>query len=97
MSQKKNIHDEIAKVAYELFQNSNSMYGCELENWLTAEKIVMERHEREIKQDANFIGSTNKKKASGKIEPKTMKASKKTSESSSQTKTKKNPPKKKPG
>lgn len=97
MSQKKNINDEIAKVAYELFENSGRMYGCELENWLAAEKIVIERHTREIEQDANLIGSTKEKKASGKTEPKTIKTSKKTSESSSQRKTKKSPPKKKPG
>ena len=95
MSQKKNIHDEIAKVAHELFENSGRIYGCELENWLAAEKIVIERHARKIKQDAKFIGSTKKKRASGKPEPKTLKTSKKTSESTSQTKTKKSPPKKK--
>jgi len=95
MSQKKNIHDEIAKVAHELFENSGRMYGCELENWLAAEKIVMERHAREIEQDADLIGSAKEKKASGKTDPKKLKASKKTSESSSQTKAKKSPPKKK--
>jgi len=97
MSQKKNIHDEIAKVAYELFKNSGRMYGYELENWLAAEKVVMERHAREIEQDANVIGSAKEKKASGKTEPKTLKTSKKTSESSSHTITKKSPPKKKTG
>jgi hypothetical protein len=38
MSQKKNIRDEIAKVAYELFENSGRIYGYELENWLAVEK-----------------------------------------------------------
>ena len=97
MSQKKNIRDEIAKVAYELFENSGRMYGYEVENWLAAEKIVMERHAREIERDANFIGSTKEKKALGKTEPKTLKTSKKTSEGSSRTKMKKRPPKKKTG
>ena len=97
MSQKKNVCDEIAKVAYELFENSGRMYGYELENWLVAEKIVMERHAREIEQDANVIGSTKEKKALGKTEPKRLKTSKKTSEGRSQTKTEKSPPKKKTG
>ena len=97
MSQKNKIYDEIAKLAYELFENSGRMYGNELENWLAAEKIVMERHTREIEQDANLISSAKEKKASGKTEPKTLKTSKKTSESSSQTKTKKSPPKRKTG
>ena len=95
MSQKKNIHDEIVKVAYEFFENSGRVYGYELENWLAAEKIVIERHAREIEQDANLIGSKKEKKASGKTKPKTLKKSKKTIGSSSQTKTKKSPPKKK--
>jgi hypothetical protein len=95
MSQEKNIHDEIAKVAHELFVKSGRMYGYELENWLAAEKIVMQRHSREIEQDAHFIGSTKEKKASGMAEPKTLKTSKKTSENRSQIKTRKSPPKKK--
>ncbi len=97
MSQKKNVHDEIAKVAYELFENSGRMYGCELENWLAAEKIVMERHTRQTEENANFFGSTKERKASGKTEPKTLKTSKKTSGGSTRTKTKKSPPKKKTG
>ena len=95
MSQKKDIHDEIAKVAYELFENSGRMYGCDLENWLAAEKIVMERQTWVIGQNPNFIGSTKEKKASGKTEPKTLKTSKKNPESSSQPKTRKSPLKKK--
>ena len=97
MPQKNNYFDEIAKVAYELFENSGRMYGCELENWLAAEKIVMERHSREREEDANSTGSTKKKKASGKPEPKTLKKTKKTSGSSSQANKKKSPPKKKTG
>ena len=96
MPEKNNYFDEIAKVAYELFENSGRMYGCELENWLAAEKIVMERHSREREEDANSTGST-KKKASGKPEPKTLKKTKKTSGSSSQANKKKSPPKKKTG
>jgi hypothetical protein len=97
MSQKKNVQEEIAKVAYELFENSGRMFGCELENWLAAEKIVMERHARETEQDAKFVVSSKERKASGKAGPKTLKTSKKTSESSTRTRTKKSPPKKKTG
>ena len=95
MLQEKNIHDEIAKLAYELFENSGRMYGCELENWLAAEEIVMGKIAKEIDQRANTTESTKGKKLPGKTEPQTLKTSKRTSESSSQTKTKTNPPKKK--
>ena len=97
MSQQKNIHDEIAKVAYELFEKSGWIYGYELEHWLAAEKIVMERHAGEIEKDANYIASTKGKKSFGKTETKTLKKSKKTSESSSKTTQKKSPLKKKTG
>jgi hypothetical protein len=73
------------------------MYGHELDNWLAAEKIVMERHAGEIEKDANYIASTKGKKSLGKTETKTLKKSKKTSESSSKTTKKKSPLKKKTG
>ena len=46
MKRKKGIHDEIAKVAYELYEKEGSVHGNDLKNWYEAEKIVMEKHER---------------------------------------------------
>lgn len=43
---KKSIHDEIAKVAYELYEKGNGAHGNDLKNWFEAENIVMEKHER---------------------------------------------------
>ena len=43
---KKGIHDEIARVAYELYEKGGRVHGNELKNWFDAEKIVMEKHER---------------------------------------------------
>lgn len=39
-----NIHDEIAKVAYNLWEKSGRIPGREVENWVEAERIVMERY-----------------------------------------------------
>jgi len=39
-----NLHDEIAKVAAELYEKSGRIEGRTLENWLEAEKIVLSRH-----------------------------------------------------
>ena len=36
-------HDEIAKVAQELFEKSGRIHGRDLENWLEAERIVKAR------------------------------------------------------
>lgn len=38
------LHDEIARVAYELFEKRGRVHGYEMENWLEAEKIVRARH-----------------------------------------------------
>ena len=44
MNNKKNLHDEIAMVAYTLFENSGRLHGYDLDNWLEAEKMVMAEH-----------------------------------------------------
>jgi Protein of unknown function (DUF2934) len=44
MTQQKNLHDEIAIVAYTLFENSGRLHGYDLDNWLEAEKIVVAAH-----------------------------------------------------
>lgn len=38
-----NLHEEISKVAYELYEKSGRV-GRDLENWLEAEKIVMAKY-----------------------------------------------------
>ncbi len=39
-----NLYEEIAKVAYDLYEKSGRLGGCDLYNWLEAEKIVMARY-----------------------------------------------------
>jgi len=58
MKRQKGMHDEIARVAYELSEKRGWAHGHELEDWLEAEKIVMEkheRHERETEQGVDVI------------------------------------------
>ena len=62
MTQKKNLHDEIVEVAYTLFENSGRLYGFDLENWLEAEKIVMERNTKEMASEAKKPSKTKTKK-----------------------------------
>jgi hypothetical protein len=57
-------HEEIKKVAYELYEKSGRIGGCEIENWLAAEKIVMARkaqNERGIKAAAPAANRMPKK------------------------------------
>lgn len=63
MDKKKDINDEIARVAYELYEKRGRAHGHELEDWLEAERIVMERHERhakEIEHGVNIIEKVKK-------------------------------------
>jgi hypothetical protein len=39
-----NLHDEIAETAYELFVARGCVHGCDLDDWLNAERFVLARH-----------------------------------------------------
>ncbi len=39
-----NMHDEIALVAYELFEGRGFVHGYDLDDWLNAERIVLTGH-----------------------------------------------------
>ncbi|WP_333655900.1 DUF2934 domain-containing protein [Dissulfurispira sp.] len=56
-----NVHDEIAKVAYELYEKSGRMPGHDLEHWLEAEKIVMARHKGQKKTSSGAKKTETKK------------------------------------
>ncbi len=61
-------HEEIRKVAYELYEKNGCRGGHELENWLEAERLVMARHTREEKSGKLGAPAAAKKvtKAAGK-------------------------------
>jgi len=40
-----NLHDEIARAAYELYENSGCIECRDVANWLEAERMVLARHE----------------------------------------------------
>ena len=39
-----NLHDEIASIAYELFESRGCVHGYDLDDWLNAERIVLVEH-----------------------------------------------------
>jgi hypothetical protein len=57
---KKHIHDEIARVAYELYEKGGSVHGNELKNWFEAEKIVMEKHQRHAREMEKRVDTIRK-------------------------------------
>ena len=54
-------YDEIAKLARELYEKSGRIEGRDLDNWLEAERIVMERYEAQEKLGKKSSSSTKKK------------------------------------
>ena len=55
-------YDEIAKLARELYEKSGSIEGRDLDNWLEAERIVMERYKEQEMLEGNS-SSSNKKQS----------------------------------
>jgi hypothetical protein len=39
-----NLHDEIASIACELFESRGCINGCDLDDWLNAERMVLGHH-----------------------------------------------------
>ena len=56
MKKKKGLHDEIARVAYEFYETRDRADGYDLDDWVAAEKIVMEKHERHAKETGQEVG-----------------------------------------
>jgi hypothetical protein len=44
---KDHLYEEIAKVAYELHEKRGRVHGYDLDDWLEAERIVLERYAKE--------------------------------------------------
>ena len=73
------LHEEIAKVAYELFERDGREHGKDSEHWLEAEKIVRTRHaarhpslkERPKTPTASKVVGAKKAPAAKKAVPKT--------------------------
>ena len=56
----KNLHDETARVAYEIHEKRGKIHGYDLADWLEAERIVLERYAREIETE---LGNTSEEKS----------------------------------
>jgi hypothetical protein len=62
------LDDEIAKVAYELFERDGRQHGKDQEHWLEAERIVHER------KNTKKVGTKSKKAKVSPVKPTTSKA-----------------------
>jgi hypothetical protein len=62
MKKRKGIHDEIAWVAYELYEKRGRTHGYDLKDWFEAESIVMERHQKHAKEIEHGVDISEKAK-----------------------------------
>jgi hypothetical protein len=58
------LSDEIARIAYELYEKSGCLDGCHLDNWFEAERIVMAQQRIEKKLKAELSSPPERKKES---------------------------------
>lgn len=67
------LHDEIAKLAYELYEKSGRVEGRDLDNWLEAERIIKSLQTATMKGKGKAVELPQKSATRGKS---TKKASK---------------------
>lgn len=53
MKMNKELYDEIVRLAYDFYEKRGKAHGFDIEDWLKAERIVMERHAAEIAREAS--------------------------------------------
>jgi hypothetical protein len=59
------LFEEVACLAYDLFERRGKAHGYALQDWLEAERIVMDRYSGEIAREAEAISLVRKTKAKG--------------------------------
>jgi hypothetical protein len=61
-----NIHEEIAKKAYELWEQSRGIPGSELDNWLEAERIVKATCKEEKSPEQKDLDANEAERSGGR-------------------------------
>lgn len=81
MQKNENLYEEIAVIAYDLYEKRGYIHGYHDDDWIDAEKIVIKSHAKEPVRKAKAVSSAKKKKATNKTKP-ASKAKSKTLKSS---------------
>ncbi len=66
MAELKDFYNEVARVAYDLYEKRGRIHGHDLEDWLKAETMVKNRYENERRPEAGVIAPDSGSKAAGK-------------------------------
>ncbi|MCX8030028.1 MAG: DUF2934 domain-containing protein [Thermodesulfovibrionales bacterium] len=81
------LKEEISKLAYEIYVKSGCIEGRDLDNWLEAERLVLERYSvKDVSKDKD----TKTKKTSASVKKSTEKAKSETVKRKTQAKNLKN-------
>lgn len=62
MSELKDFYDEVARVAYDLYEKRGRIHGHDTADWLKAEMIVKKKYEKEMKQGGSAAKTQNRPK-----------------------------------
>lgn len=75
MRKNNELYDEIVRLAYDFYDKRGRVHGYDLEDWLRAERIVLERHAGEIAREAALAaaGAGKSKGAVRRAAPKATK------------------------
>jgi hypothetical protein len=73
MAKTRNISEEVARVAYGLYEKRGKAQGHDVGDWLEAERIVMRTHARESGGEAKVIKSTKRANTPEKTKSKSPK------------------------
>lgn len=66
MNELKKFYDDVAKVAYDLFENRGKLHGHDMADWLKAEVIVKKRYSNKTNPEFPATKSENKEKTDKK-------------------------------
>ena len=50
MDKRIDLHEEIARVAHDIYEKRGGLHGSDLDDWLQAEKIVMQNYKTKSKK-----------------------------------------------
>jgi hypothetical protein len=62
MNKDQNLFDEIARVAYGLYEKRGYSHGSDIDDWTQAERIVMKKYAKGIEKDVKALKSTPRMK-----------------------------------
>jgi hypothetical protein len=64
MRELKDFYDEVAKVAYELYEKRGRVHGQDMEDWFKAEMTVKKRYEKGMEdREAGVVKPADRKKS----------------------------------